>query len=198
MRYELLGPLRIIQAGEPRSITAPKIETLLATLLTRANTVVHSEELLAEIWGSKPPARARAALHVYVSQLRKTVVDPQLHGAVIRTHAQGYVLNVDCSQLDVTELQALHAAGRDQVASDPAEALATFTKAARLFRGPVLGGIRNGMIIDAFARWANEVRLECLGSIAQCSLRLGRHRELVSDLSTWVEEHPCTRRSASS
>ncbi|MFD1046009.1 winged helix-turn-helix domain-containing protein, partial [Kibdelosporangium lantanae] len=79
LRYELLGPLRIIQAGEPRSITAPKIETLLATLLTRANTVVHSEELLAEIWGSKPPARARAALHVYVSQLRKTVVDPQLH-----------------------------------------------------------------------------------------------------------------------
>jgi DNA-binding SARP family transcriptional activator len=190
LRYELLGPLRIIQAGEPRTITAPKIETLMATLLTRANQMVHSEELLAEIWGIAPPARARAALHVYISQLRKTVVNPQFGGAVIRTHSQGYLLDVDRAQLDVTELQALHAVGREHRTTDPHRALTAFTEAARLFRGPVLGGIRNGVIIDGFARWADEVRLECLESIAQCSLRIGRHRELVSELSTWIEEHP--------
>jgi SARP family transcriptional regulator, regulator of embCAB operon len=190
VRYELLGPLRITENGTHRTITAPKIETLLATLLIKANQVILTEELIGEIWGSTPPARARAALHVYISQLRKKIIEPQSGGAVIRTHSQGYILAVDCALVDVTALQALHATGREHLDTDPMRALASFTEATRLFRGPVLSGIRNGMIINGFARWADETRLECLEAIAHISLRTGRHREVVSDLANWVDEHP--------
>lgn len=189
MRYELLGPLRLVDE-ETHTISAPKVETLLAALLIRANQPVSTDELLDELWGNEPPKRARAALHVYISHLRKNYVQPAVDGAAIRTHAQGYLLETDRASVDVFRLQSLHAAGRDEAERDPERALESFATAAALFRGPVLAGIDNGLIVGTFARWAEEVRLECLEAIAMCSLRLGRHREVIGDLSRWVEQYP--------
>ncbi|MEO3814002.1 AfsR/SARP family transcriptional regulator [Sphaerisporangium sp. B11E5] len=189
MRYELLGPLRIV--GEQTLIvTAPKVENLLAGLVIRANQPISTEELIDELWGNEPPRRARAALHVYISHLRKNYVQPAVDGAVIRTHVQGYLLEVDKTAVDVHHLQTLHAEGRRFLDTEPERALRAFTGAAALFRGPVLAGINNGLIVSTFARWAEEFRLECLEAIAHCSLRVGRHRELIGDLSGWVDEYP--------
>ncbi|GAB2855675.1 hypothetical protein GCM10022221_64040 [Actinocorallia aurea] len=187
MDYQLLGPLRM-GGAEPRTISAPKVEALFAALLIRANQPVSTDELIDELWGDGPPRRARAALHVYISQLRKNVLPPG--GAEIHTHAQRYVLAVDETLVDSHHLQRLHAQGVSALRDDPERALAGFTAAAALFRGPVLSGVPQGLIVGTFARWAEEVRLECLEAIAQCSLRTGRHRELIRDLSRWVEEHP--------
>ncbi|GAA2585833.1 AfsR/SARP family transcriptional regulator [Actinomadura fulvescens] len=186
MKYELLGPLRLVDC-ETHTITAPKMETLLATLLIRANQPVSTGELINELWGDRPPRRARAALHVYVSQLRKNFVRGD---ASIKTHAQGYLMEIDDSTVDVFHLQRLHTAGRAVLEAEPESALASLQAAARLYRGPVLAGIGDGLIVGAFARWAEEVRLECLEGIADCALRVGRHRELVGALSAWVNEYP--------
>ncbi|WP_041939444.1 MULTISPECIES: AfsR/SARP family transcriptional regulator [Frankia] len=188
-RYELLGPLQI-RNEKPVRISAPKVEILLAALLIRANRPVSAEELISEIWGDDRPSRVRAGLHVYISQLRKICIGPEGHGAVITTHAHGYVLRVDDSLTDVHDLQQLHARGRADQADQPERAFVSFTAAAALFRGPVLAGIRDGDIVSTFIRWAEEMRLECLESIARCSLRTGRHRELVCDLTNWIDEHP--------
>jgi DNA-binding SARP family transcriptional activator len=189
MRYELLGPLRLVDE-ETLRVAAPKVENLLATLLIRANQPISTDELINELWGNEPPRRARAALHVYVSHLRKNYVQPAVDGAVIHTHAHGYLLEVDKASVDVHHLQALHAEGRSVLDAEPERALNAFTAAANLFRGPVLAGVNNGLIVGTFARWAEELRLECLEAIAHCSLRVGRHREVVGDLSRWVDEYP--------
>src|SRR3982751_4199053 len=71
MNYEILGQLSV---GGRAGVSAPrarKIETLLAVLLAKHNQVVTTEHLIGELWGENPPARASAALYVYVSQLRK-------------------------------------------------------------------------------------------------------------------------------
>ncbi|PPK71426.1 AfsR/SARP family transcriptional regulator [Actinokineospora auranticolor] len=189
MRYLLLGPLQI--AGETTlTITAPKIETLFATLLIRANRAVSTDELIGELWGEQPPRRVRSALHVYVSQIRKRFTADEPGAAVLRTHGQGYLLEVDESRLDVTDLQREHALGQSLVDRDPHAALAAFTRAAALFRGPVLGHIRNGLVVGGFGRWADELRLECLEAVARGSLVTGRHREVIGDLAKWAEEYP--------
>ncbi|WP_236792321.1 AfsR/SARP family transcriptional regulator [Amycolatopsis sp. GM8] len=190
MRYQLLGPLQVVEGGEIRTVGAPKIETLFAVLLIRANQTVSSDELIGEIWGDNPPRRVRAGLHVYVSQLRKGFARPDAGGAVIETQANGYLLRVDESLVDLFELRALHARGRELLPSSPERALACFTAATKLFRGPVLARIRDRAIVSTFSRMVEAVRLECLESIARCSLQTGRHRELVSDLSGWIDEHP--------
>lgn len=68
MRYELLGPLRVVHEQGPAFISARKVELLLATLLIRADQVVTVDELFVEIWGGALPTHATAALYVYVSQ----------------------------------------------------------------------------------------------------------------------------------
>ncbi len=186
MRYQVLGAVRI--GGEVRrTISAPKVGTLLAALLIRANEAVSTDELIDEVWGQGPPKQARSALHVYVSQLRKQLPDSD---DAIRTHGFGYVMDVDPAQIDATVLQRLHAEGQRLAEHDPAAALERFQAAAALFRGPVLARESNGLIVGTFARWAEEVRLECMEAVAACAMRVGREREVVRELSRWVREHP--------
>ena len=71
MRYEILGPFRIVDGDRVFTISAGKMEILLATLLTRADQIVPTDRLINEIWGDNAPRRALASVHVYVSQLRK-------------------------------------------------------------------------------------------------------------------------------
>jgi hypothetical protein len=68
MRYEILGPLRVVDGDDVSFLTARKIEVLLAVLLIRADQLVPSDQLSGEIWERQ---RAAAGLHVYISQLRK-------------------------------------------------------------------------------------------------------------------------------
>ena len=189
MRYLLLGPLRIVDPT-PRAISAPKVEALFATLLIRANRIVSVDELIAELWGECPPRSARAALHVYVSQIRKQFPPIDADSAVLRNRPQGYLLEVDEDQIDSSRLQTAVACGKSLLNKDPAAALVVLRRAASLFRGPVLAGIRNGLVVGAFARWADEVRVECLEAIGRAMLARNRHRELIGELTQWIAEHP--------
>src|ERR1051325_7529816 len=66
MRYELLGPLRVSHEGRGSSLSAPKMEMTLATLLVGAGCVTTKDQIIEELWGSGPPRRASAAVHVYL------------------------------------------------------------------------------------------------------------------------------------
>src|SRR6185503_18952705 len=59
-----------------------------------------------------------------------------------------------------------------------------------LWRGPALGDLRAGPIVEGFVTWLAEARLECLEMLADSHLELGRHRELVGRLYSLTAEHP--------
>lgn len=185
MHYLLLGSLAVVDEDTTLTITAPKIETLFATLLIRANQTVPTGDLIGEIWGEHPPRRVRAALQVYVSQLRKRFPETTL-----LTSGPGYRLEVAKTDVDATDLHRLHSRGLSLMDRDPETALATLRQAVGLFRGPVLGRIRNGLVVGAFARWADELRVDCLEAIGRVSLATGRHREVIGELAQWADEHP--------
>src|SRR5512140_769740 len=71
LRYEILGPIRLMDDGVAAQISARKVGIVLAALLVRSDQVVGTCQLMTEIWGEDPPRRASAGLHVYVSQLRR-------------------------------------------------------------------------------------------------------------------------------
>jgi DNA-binding SARP family transcriptional activator len=189
MRFELLGPLRIVDHGI-HTISAPKMATFLAAMLIRADRPVSTDDLKAELWGEESPRNANASLHVYVSRLRKNFFRSELDGPSIETQVQGYMLRTGSAAIDSAQLQDLYRQGRSLMATRPDRALEHFEEAVRSFRGPVLQGIGTGAIVGAFVRWVEEVRLECIEAIAWCSLRAGRHREVIGDLSRWSDEFP--------
>jgi DNA-binding SARP family transcriptional activator len=164
---------------EESVISAPKVELLFATLAIRANQVVSLHQLTTEIWGDDPPRRANAALHVYISQLRK-FLQPPGGPATIVTRAPGYLLRTTGEQ-DFTAFDRLLTSGRALLAEGRhAEAEADLTAALELWRGPALGDAQgNGPVIRGFAAWAEAARLA-----------LGAHRMVIGELYRLISEHP--------
>ncbi|WP_062428845.1 AfsR/SARP family transcriptional regulator [Herbidospora daliensis] len=192
MRYELLGPLRVSDGRESRFLSAPKMETTLAILLVRAEWVTTKEQLITELWGESPPQRASAALHVYISQLRKFLASAgHGEGDAIVTRASGYVLRLRDAEYDVADFQRAVGHGRMCLqAGRYEEALAQFEEALRLVRGPVLDQLPEGPVLAAFAAWAEEERLDCLELSIEARTALGRHREVIGPLNGLITQHP--------
>ncbi|WP_067469187.1 AfsR/SARP family transcriptional regulator [Actinomadura macra] len=191
MRYEVLGPLRLVDGDGCSAISARKIETVLTVLLIRSDQVVALDQLITEIWGDAPPRRAMAGLHVYISQVRKFLSRPWRAESPIVTQPPGYLLRKGTDEIDfhlffeaVDRGRALMREGLYE------EAAASLEAALGVWRGPVLGDLRSGPIIEGFVTWMTESRLECLELLADAHLRLGRHREVIGRLYSLVTENP--------
>ncbi|GAA3566811.1 hypothetical protein GCM10022419_054360 [Nonomuraea rosea] len=191
MRYEILGPLRVVDGGASSFISARKVETLLATLLIRSDQVVSIEQLETELWGDKTPRRAIAALHVYISQLRKFLAREGSPDSAVVTRPPGYLLRMGDAELDFQIFERYVQLGRAHVRRhDHEQAVTCFEDALALWRGPALEDLRTGPIIEGFVIWLNEVRMECIEMLIDSQMELGRHRELIGRLYALVMEYP--------
>lgn len=191
MRYEILGRLCVVDGDSTTFLSARKLEILLATLIARADQVVTTEQLISETWGEQPPQRVNAALHVYISQLRKFLDRDGRTGSPIVTRPLGYVLELGDDQLDVRDFQQRLAAGRScaQVGRH-AEAVGHCEAALAMWRGQALTDVRDGPILSWYVTWLEETRLECVELLNDSYLMLERHREVVSRLYALTAEHP--------
>jgi DNA-binding SARP family transcriptional activator len=191
MRYEILGPMRVVDGASAMSLSARKIEVLMATLLVRADEVVGTRELIREIWGERTADLPIACLHVYVSHLRKFLRRPQAAESPIVTVRRGYSLQLGNDDLDVREFQRLVGRGHALLASGAVEdACAAYERALGLWRGPALDHLCDGPIIGTFVCWIGRARLECVERLVEAGLQLGRHRRLVGYLYEQLEENP--------
>jgi DNA-binding SARP family transcriptional activator len=70
----LLGTVEIVNVGgQVLPVRAAKRRAVLAMLAAELNRVVSVDALLDAVWDGEPPPRARTALQVHVSALRKFV-----------------------------------------------------------------------------------------------------------------------------
>ena len=93
MEFRVLGPLEVRRDGHPVTLGGTKQRTLLAILLLDANRVVSSDRLIDALWGGEAPGTAAKALHVHVSQLRKSLEPgrpPGSANSVVVTQPPGY------------------------------------------------------------------------------------------------------------
>jgi DNA-binding SARP family transcriptional activator len=191
MRYELLGRLRISDGDGHSFISTLKSEIVLAVLLIRADWVVKPDELITEVWGERQPRSAAAGLYAHVSQLRKQLHHLGRDHDPIETMFPGYILHKGADETDVDLFIERIRRGRAQAQEGRHyEACESFEEALALWRGPVVGDLHNGPIVNGFATWMMESRLECLEALMEARLCLGQHRELVGRLYSLVEEHP--------
>ncbi|WP_067807996.1 AfsR/SARP family transcriptional regulator [Actinomadura formosensis] len=191
MKYQVLGPVRLVDGGTSHIVRAQKIETALAALLVCPNQVVSTKQLISEIWDEEPPLRAVPALHVYISQLRKLLSRFGAPAGPIVTQAPGYLLRVDPADVDYLVFQEHVRTGRTLLMRERCEdALAVFERALGLWHGPMLSGLTLGPIGRSLVARVEETRVECLEMDVEARLMLGRHREVVSPLYGLINDYP--------
>jgi WD40 repeat protein/class 3 adenylate cyclase len=171
-------------------VGGPKECAVLAVLAAYAGDVVSAERLTEALWGDRPPRSAGKLIQNLVLRLRKAL-GPDL----IETRAGGYLLRVVPEAVDATRFERLLAEGREQVSSgEPASAVAAFTSALRLWRGPPLGELADWPAAQAEVTRLEELRRCVEEELADAALALGRHHEWVARLEALVTEEPLRER----
>ncbi|MFD7627258.1 BTAD domain-containing putative transcriptional regulator [Streptomyces sp. NPDC059851] len=203
MDIELLGTLAVREQGRSITPTAPKPRQVLALLALHADQVVPISALIEELWAGTPPRSARTTLQTYVLQLRSLIATALEQGEgtesdtgrrtakdVLVTLPGGYLLNSGSGTSDVREFDRL--AGRGYRAMDAGD----FPGAARLLRealslwsGPAFADVHVGTQLDMEARRLEETRLCALDQRIEADLRIGRHRELLAELTVLASRY---------
>ncbi len=191
---DLLGPIRARCGGVPIELPQGRARALLAVLALAPGHVVSTDRLIAELWGSDPPATVATALHGHVSGLRKRI-DPD--GAAARnspllvTRPPGYVLDVDPDRIDAHRFRALV---RTAGTAEPSERATTLQQALAMWRGPALVGVDLHGPACAEAIALEEVRWAAYEDMFDAELALGHHHGLIPELEVQVSTHPLRER----
>ncbi|WP_198680568.1 AfsR/SARP family transcriptional regulator [Lentzea terrae] len=175
----LLGPLEVVTgSGERVRIGSTRDQKVLAALALASGRLVALDQLVAVAWDGDPPSTARHQVQKSIASLRAV-----LGASVIITDGTAYrvVASVDVA--------AFEDRVRSVVVLEPAQAAPELRAALELWRGPALAGLVSSELRVDADRW-NERRIAVTEQCCALELGLGRHRELVPELTALVAEHP--------
>jgi len=192
MGFRMLGPLDIEDgAGRPAELGGRQQRLVLAMLLLHRNEVVSLDRLIDALWGERPPPNAVKNVQIHISRLRKAL-EPQ---RVLRTHANGYALEVAPGDVDVDQFERLVEDGRRALAAgEPKQAEAALRDALALWRGPPLAEFAyDSFALGEIAR-LEELHLAAFEEQNDAQLALGRHDHLTPELHRLVAQHPLRER----
>ncbi|WP_433236866.1 tetratricopeptide repeat protein [Streptosporangium sp. CA-135522] len=191
MRFVVLGPVAVSQAGGQSAALAPRQRAVLAYLLLHAGTVISAERLIGAIWGMTPPDTARAQLQASIAAIRK-VLRAVGTDEVLATRSAGYVIQPGPDQLDLQEFTGLLTTVADL---DPTHAAQQIRRALALWQGEALADVSADFVAQARSR-LEERRLSALEQMAELELQLGGHKALVDELTAHLAAHPLRERLA--
>ncbi|WP_327358767.1 AfsR/SARP family transcriptional regulator [Streptomyces sp. NBC_01304] len=200
MDIEVLGALAVREHGASVTPTAPKPRQVLALLALHADQVVPLAALVEELWSERPPRSARTTLQTYVLQLRDLIssalehapedAPPRTAKDVLVTTPGGYLLNTSGGSSDIREFERLAGTGyRAMDAGDFPGAARQLREALDLWTGNALADVQTGPQLEMETRRLEETRLCALDQRIEADLRLGRHRELLGELTVLVRRY---------
>ncbi|RLU83046.1 AfsR family transcriptional regulator [Streptomyces griseocarneus] len=197
LSFQLLGPVRAQLDGRQIELGARQQRAMLTVLLLRGGRTVSSDELIDALWGEEAPPQALGTIRTYASRLRG-LLEP---GRVARTPATvlvsssgGYALHVPPQQVDAVVFQQRLAEAADaREAGDIELAHTRYAAALALWHGAALAGLP-GPYAERQRHRLSEARLVAQEGLFDCALALGRHAEIIPELSSLAAEHPLRER----
>ncbi len=192
----LLGPLTANLNHRPVVPSATKQRQVMAVLALNAGQVVTVSTLVEELWGDYPPPSCATTLQTYILQLRNRLAaalpgNGQEARQLLATRHGGYLLDDACCQIDVDEFGRLAQAGRAAAEiGDLRAASGLLARALALWRGPALVDVRLGHVLELEATSLEEIRLGVLERRIEADLALGRHADVLGELTLLAGRNP--------
>ncbi len=189
MIFRVLGPITVGSGDPVHAPTAPKIRAVRAALMVSANRVVPTDALIGELWGEKPPATARTAVHVPLSHLRRELPDDVR--PCLLTEPPGYVVQASADGIDLHRFEERGADAGAELAGCRVEgALAGPRGALGLGPGPALAHVGLGPLLAGTAARAEELHMVARVHLLTAAICAGRHGGVVGELHSPVTEQP--------
>ncbi|MFI6094738.1 BTAD domain-containing putative transcriptional regulator [Lentzea sp. NPDC051213] len=199
LHFRVLGTFEVTRGNRRCTPTASKQRALLALLALHANEFVPTSRIVDELWSRSAPRSAIAALHGYVTAVRR-VLTPGWTSAgtshpFLNTRPSGYILSLEPHQLDLTRFRRLARQGQVAVAAgDCVRAEEMFASALGLWRGSPLADLREtGMFEHDISRLEKEY-LELLRDRFDVMLCNGDGHLAVCDLEELCRSYPMWER----
>ncbi len=187
VEFQILGPLRVSRDGGHVTLGAAMLRRLLAALLCEAGQPIAATTLIDALWGDAPPPSARKTLQVYVHRLRRAIGD----GERLDHDAGRYTLHAGPRELDTLRFHELSAKGRSAWKRGELKlAGSCYEQALHLWRGAAYADFDDFEFVMDEARRLEERRLLAYEDLVAVNFTLGRHAELVTDLTEMVDRHP--------
>ncbi|WP_329120406.1 AfsR/SARP family transcriptional regulator [Streptomyces sp. NBC_01353] len=206
MDVRILGGLSVRENGVSITPTAAAPRQLLALLAANADQVVPVTVLMEELWPSGPPRGARVELQSHIVDLR-ALITTALRGtgapadgstwlerhtaeSVLVSLPGGYRLDTGGGSNDAWQFERAAGAGyRAMEAGDLQRAARRLSDALALWRGEPYAGVAAGPHLRMEIERLETSRLSALDQWVEAQLRLGRHFEMISDLSELVAQY---------
>jgi DNA-binding SARP family transcriptional activator/ABC-type transport system substrate-binding protein len=190
LEFRILGPLQVLDGGEPLPLGGAKQRSTLAMLLLAGNQIVSRDRLIDGLWGTSPPPSAGPSLETYVSRLRRVL--PRDGGdARLVTQPPGYRLRVEAGELDLDSFEKLLEQARTaRAAGDFERARDALREALSLFRGAPLEDLVHAPFAQAEIGRLEDLRLGALERRLEADLAVGRYAEVVGELESLAARHP--------
>ncbi|MFF1506091.1 BTAD domain-containing putative transcriptional regulator [Streptomyces sp. NPDC058326] len=206
MDVRILGGLSVREHGVSITPTAAAPRQLLALLTASADQVVPVTVLTEELWPSGAPRGARAELQGHIAELRALIAaalrgahpaepgvgwsERRTADAILVSQPGGYRLDTGGGAHDVWQFERAAGAGyRAMEAGDLPRAALRLGEALALWRGEPYAGVAPGPRLRREIERLETSRLSVLDQWVEAQLGLGRHAELVSELSGLVARY---------
>ncbi|MDB1089576.1 AfsR/SARP family transcriptional regulator [Streptomyces sp. ACA25] len=198
MDIKILGPFAASMHEVSVLPSAAKPRQVLALLALHADRMVTVPTLMEELWGEAIPRSAATTLQTYILQLRRRIGEATCGRQagrepkdVLLTRHGGYLLQVQPGQLDIQDFEqyaedgrAACDAGRDEKGSE------LLRKALDTWRGQALVDVPVGGVLELEVLRLEEGRMATLERRIGADMRLGRHAELIPELTVLAAKYP--------
>jgi DNA-binding SARP family transcriptional activator len=193
VRWNILGPIEMVNDATVLRVQRPQHQAVLAYLILNGNLVVSTGQLISALWRDAPPVTARTQIQSSISRIRQVLRQADAE-SLLTSDAAGYRLSTGPGEVDLGEFRSGVRDARDAAAAGQLTQAATLLRSGlRLWRGPALSG-SVGAFVESAAWGLEEQRLTAIEELVDVELASGRHREVIAELSLLVHAHPLRER----
>lgn len=197
MKFSILGPVHVsfdlIEVKPP----AHKVRQILALLLLNDSHYVSISSLTRELWAFEPPKSAVTTVQTYIVQLRKLIAgglgtsSAEVSKKILQTSGTSYRLQIPEGSLDLHDYRKSLARAEVAVTDGlDREAVDSWERAERLWRGDAIADVEHGPLLRAEAASLRQSRLSVKERRIDAQLRLGLHHSSLAELAGLVQAHP--------
>lgn len=193
VRFAVLGAVRAWHRAGELDLGSPQQRAVLTAMLLREGRPVAVNQLVDAVWGEAAPLGAVSTVRTYVSRLRRVLEPDRVVGQppdTVLSVSGGYAVRVPRSAVDITVFEDTVAqAQRLRQSGELYRAADMFQRALDTWEGAPLGGIPGPFAESERAR-LTERQMAALESRLELDVRLGRHHDVVAELTALCNEHP--------